>query len=458
MYRIAEQKLEQWYRSRRRKPLVIRGARQVGKSTLVRRFARARNLPLAEVNLEKQPQLNAVFETKDIERILQELEGVVRHPISADHLLFLDEIQATPQALAALRYFFEERPELAVVCAGSLLEFALSDAKWSMPVGRVTYLNMGPMTIEEFLLALDEEDLLQHIRNYTWEGSLPETVHERLLVRQRQFCFTGGLPEAVLTYVESGSLEEVSQVQDELLESYRDDFYKYGNQADQIRLRQVMEFAARNAGTKIKYRNISQLEQSRTLKRVIELLCNARVVSRCFHTHGSGVPLFGEIDERVYKLLFLDVGLLNRICGLDWRHLASLDRQQFVNQGTIAEQFVGQHLLFDFGGLAPTALCYWLREGKGNNAEVDYLVSHGPWVIPVEVKAGPGGRLRSLHQFLSMKHGEHAVRFDLNLPSSAAMSVRLPGKGALDYHLHSLPLYMAGELTRLLDQLRDRFG
>ena len=193
MNRKQLQSLANWLSGADRKPLVIRGARQIGKSTLVRLFARARQRPLAEVNLERYPELNAVFEAMNPQEILNQLEALPKMPaIAADSLLFLDEIQAAPAAIAALRYFYEERRDIPVISAGSLMEFALSERRLSMPVGRIQYLHMGPMTFTEFLEALGENKLEEVVESYTFGAELGPIVHKRLLDLLRSYYFVGG--------------------------------------------------------------------------------------------------------------------------------------------------------------------------------------------------------------------------------------------------------------------------
>ena len=225
MKRYAEKAMENWYSGRHRKPLVLRGARQVGKSTLVRQFASGHGLTLLEVNLERHRQLRRCFASMDVGLILEELEVIVGRRIDAEGtLLFLDEIQEVPEALSALRYFYEERPGLPVVTAGSLLEFALTRERMTMPVGRVTYMYLGPMSFAEFLEAVSP-GLLPYCRRAALGEAVPGTAHLRLNRLVRQFLFVGGMPEAVAAFAEDG-LAAVAEVQRALLETYEDDFAK----------------------------------------------------------------------------------------------------------------------------------------------------------------------------------------------------------------------------------------
>lgn len=455
MYRFAEDYLKKWLRKTRRKPLVLRGARQVGKSTLVREFALKNKLSLHEINLERHMDMNEIFKTLDVEYIIRELEAVIRSDIQKpDSVLFLDEIQATPYALQALRYFYEERPDIPVIAAGSLLEFTLSDHNFSMPVGRIEYYHLGPMSFKEFLHALEPE-LEKYVSGYMINKHIPVSAHKNLLRKQREYLFTGGMPEPVLAYKETGSVTDVSDIHRSVAETYQDDFSKYAKHKELALMQRVFKYIPRTIGKKIKYSNVSRDHRSKDVKAVIEMLAKARICHKVFHSHCSGVPLYAEINENIYKLVFMDIGIANHICGNDWITIRSFIETELVNEGTLAEQFVGQHLIM-LRNEAPR-VCYWLREAKSANAEVDYVISQGNLVLPVEVKAGKSGSLKSLHQFVLHKNADIAVRFDLNMPSlQRAQYVTSTGKGnkTASFRLLSLPLYMVEELPRLIDQLR----
>ena len=374
MKRIAESTLIKWLKNPYRKPLIIRGARQVGKSTLVRNFARDQKLNLIEINLEKHLELDTIFKTLDMKKIIREIEGLTGKDIlAANSLLFLDEIQATPRALQALRYFYEEHPQLPVIAAGSLLEFVLSKHNFSMPVGRIEYLYLGPMTFEEFLFE-KENDLLKYINNFNINTSIPQTAHNRLLENQREYLFVGGMPESIFRYIQTNQLKEAVNVQQSIIETYKDDFSKYVSQNRLIRLHRVFNYIPATIGKKVKYSNIPGDDKARELKITLDLLTKAGLISPIYHSSCSGIPLNVEIDFTKFKLLFLDIGLMNRVCGLDWLAISSMDERNLVNEGSIAEQFIGQHLLYSSNELKAPQLNYWLREQKTSNAEVDYVI------------------------------------------------------------------------------------
>ena len=458
MHRQQLQFLYTWLRNKNRKPLIIRGARQVGKSTLVELFARQHQQALRNVNLERHPELADIFSGKDPEQIIQQIEFLPNMgSISNDTLLFLDEIQAVPEAIPALRYFYEDMPEFPVVSAGSLLEFAMADHAFSMPVGRIQYLHMGPMTFSEFLLAMDEERLQNFIHHYEPGQEIGEVVHHRLLHLLRSYYYVGGMPEAVAVFTESRSYKDVSEVHNSIIETYRDDFPKYAGSRNLNRMLTVFNFAARNVGVKIKYSAISPRDQSVTIKKDIELLSMARVIGKVIHSHCSGLPLQADLEEKVYKLLFLDIGLMNAICGLDWLSISQMEEIKLINQGAIAEQFIGQHLQAILADKPNRELNYWLREGRASNAELDFVIGIGGNIIPIEVKSGATGTLKSLHQFMATKKAPLAIRFDTNLPTvhqiDTVININKQRK-QIKYPLISLPLYLVERLESIVNSYR----
>jgi predicted AAA+ superfamily ATPase len=448
--RFCEEDLGKWLRKPHRKPLVVRGARQVGKSTAIRKFARQNDLRLFEINLERHPDLAAVFASLNPKKILREIEFTIGqgsiHP--EDSLLFLDEIQGVPQALASLRYFFEEMPELAVVSAGSLLEFTLADHCFPMPVGRVEYFHLGPMLFEEFLHALGADDLVQLLRSFDGRGEFPRAAHARLWEVLREFLLVGGMPEAVRVFIEQRDFASVIEIQESILQTYRDDFSKYARGSDLVRLRRILDFTGQHLGEKVKFSNIDRDSQSRDLRKALDLLLKAGVILQACHTHGDGPPLAAQEDSRVFKLYALDIGLHNRTIGLTALPDRTFFDQRFVHEGKLAEQFIAQHLAFQDSPLRPPSLHYWLREGRSSNAEVDFLTAWQGRVLPVEVKAGKAGTLKSLVQFVQEKKIATACRFDGNLPSYSHCAHRTP-HGEVEFDLLSLPLYLVGQLPRL---------
>jgi predicted AAA+ superfamily ATPase len=342
---------------------------------------------------------------------------------------------------------------ISPLSAGSLPEFAFADHHFSMPVGRIEYYHLGPMTLSEFLAAV-EPALVSHISDFHMDAAIPVTAHRKLLKRQREFLFVGGMPEAVAAFAEEDAVTEVTAVHRSIAGTYQDDFSKYAKQKDLALMQKIFRQIPRIIGQKVKYSNISREDRSRNVKPAIDMLVKARMCHPVFHSSCSGVPLFADIRENVYKLIFMDVGLAAHLTGLDWIALNALNGDNLVNEGKLAEQFVGQHLLQPF---EPPRLTYWLREQKTANAETDYVTSSGNLVVPIEVKAGKSGTLKSLHQFAARKKSPLCVRFDLNPPEirSVTHSVMLDvGSVPVAFTLLSLPLYLVEALPRVLEQFR----
>lgn len=457
MKRNSEKRLEKWIKDSRRKPLVIRGARQVGKSTLVRQFAEANGFTLHEINLERYPMLADIFKSHDTHRILNELEYICKKGRinKAGSILFLDEIQSVPIAIQTLRYFYEDYPELPVIAAGSLLEFSLSKHSYSMPVGRIEYLFIGTVTFKELLGALNENDLLSLLENHSLSDIFPMSAHERLLEILRVYFLTGGMPEAVQVYLDTQDLSKVFDVHLSIIETYRDDFTKYATQAERLRLHRIFDYVPGSAGDRIKYVNIDPYEQARSLRHALDLLAKAQVILKAYHTDASGIPLRATIDHQKFKTFFMDCGLMNSMCGIQWISTDDIKKNDFINKGRVAEQFIAQHIAFSGNSNKSPYLTYWLREGRSSNAEVDFILQLGQEVVPVEVKAGKSGSLKSLLQFVYQKQAPIGIRFDMNIPTLQKVkhSIR-QASDTVDvcFDLFSLPLYMVEETERIFTE------
>ncbi|MFN2366883.1 MAG: ATP-binding protein [Desulfurivibrionaceae bacterium] len=444
------QHLEQWRTRKNRKPLIVRGARQVGKTWLVREFARNFS-NLVEINFDKHPEKARLFQSRDIGKILQFLQIDANTDIIPGRtLLFLDEIQAAPEVLPLLRYFFEERPDLHVIGAGSLLEFVLADHDFAMPVGRVEYLHLGPMSITDFLRALGEERLASFLADFSLADAIPEPIHQTLLHYMKLFWVVGGMPAAVAGYRDSGRVAEAAREHEIILQTYEDDFSRYGRRIYPPRLRKVFRRLPAMVGGRLKYVQLDPEERARELADTLHLLELAQIWHRVRHSAGNGVPLGAEVKERDFKPLFLDIGLVSTSLGLSLSALETEDDLLLVNNGALAEQFVGQHLLDDRAPYERPRLFYWHRQQKSAGAEVDYLIAHGERVVPVEVKAGATGSLKSLQVFVTEKKTPVAVRFNAMPPSVARLETAIVGREKQPYLLLSLPLYLAGQSQRLL--------
>jgi predicted AAA+ superfamily ATPase len=421
---------------------------------LVRQLADDARFALVELNFERNPELREAFASKAPTDILTTVRLLTGQSVAAGKtLLFLDEIQAAPEVLVALRYFYEKMPQLHVVAAGSLLEFALAEAHFSMPVGRVEYMYLGPLQFEDFLNAMQEPELVSWLQRMSLADlrSTPmvRAVHDRYMELLRQYWVVGGLPEAVANFAADRDFTTVSRVHQSIVATYRDDFGKYSHGALKTRVQIVFDKLPSVVGGKFKYTHVSHEHRAAELAAALQQLCMARVAYKVRHTSANGVPLGAEADERNFKALYMDVGLL---CSA--LHLSLLDLRRedlsLVNDGAIAEQFIGQHLLYGCAWYETPNLYYWMREAKSAAAEVDYVIAQGQQVIPVEIKAGKTGALKSLHRFLLEKQRSFGLRFNGDVPSLMRGSTQTTDKTTLEFELLSLPLYMVGQARRLV--------
>ena len=452
--------LKSWATESKRKPIVIRGARQVGKSTLVREFARLNDYSLVEINFERNPEYREAFTSRDPALILTTLRLLTGQSIEAGStLLFLDEIQAAPEALLALRYFYEEKPALHLIAAGSLLEFTLAEAQFSMPVGRVEYLHLGPMQFEDFLEAMGHPELSALIRSISLADlnnkPIPGPVHDKILSLLRQYWVVGGLPEAIATYAQSGDFSQVARVQHSIVATYRDDFNKYSRGTLKGRVQLVFDQLPVVTGQKFKYAQVSKDHKAAELAAALDQLCMARVAHRVCHTSANGVPLGAEANKKFFKTVYLDVGLTCAALRLNVLDLNKKDLT-LINNGAIAEQFIGQHLLYSGPFYETPTLHYWVREAKSAAAEIDYLITSGQEIVPIEIKAGTTGSLKSLHQFLKEKQRGFGLRFNADVPSLLSNTTTLTDTTSIQFDLLSLPLYMVGQGRRLVHTYFDR--
>ena len=426
MKRFIEQKLIAWKQADSRKPLIVRGARQVGKTFSILQFGKNYFQGKVHViDLEKRLDIHPVFEKNlDVKRIIAELELILDTAITpGEDLLFFDEIQSCPRALMALRYFYEDLPELHVIAAGSLLEFALKEI--SFPVGRIQFLEMYPLTFSEFLLALGKERLLKALSES--DKNISETAHQLLLQNIKDYFLVGGMPEAVRVFSETQNYRRVFEIQEQLVETFRQDFAKYAPFTDKRCLNAVLLNSARMVGQRAKYNRLAEGFSNPTIKKAFDLLRMARIVHKVPAASPAGLPLGASANERKFKIVFLDIGLMQFLNGVKiYREFGKEDLLSIYN-GALAEQFVGQELIACKKG----ALYFWAREAKSSTAEVDYLTVARGDICPIEVKSGKAGRLKSLHLLLQ----EYP-----NVPKGYVVSSQPPAE-LPEQKLKFIPLY-----------------
>ena len=389
MKRLVEKQLIDWKNSSDRKPLVLRGARQVGKTWLVEKSLGSTFDHIAVVDFEEHPEVHKHFEhSLTPQLLLQAIEFITGKIVPGKTLLFFDEIQACPRAIMALRYFYEKMPELHVVAAGSLLEFAFDQI--SVPVGRVEYLYVSPMTFYEYLLAVGKVVIADKL--FVHPEQLAPELQMDILRELKSYFLVGGMPEAVKKFTESNSFVDVFKIQDNIIDSYRQDFHKYKPHIATESLDAVFEYVGKNVGQQLKYTHLDQSHSYQTNQKAFNLLVKAMVVHKIPSTDPSGLPLGSSISKK-FKACMLDIGLMQRLCEMDMTLEWNQDSLLAMYRGKLAEQYVAQELI----AWHSRNLYCWMRNAKSSNAEVDYLAVRDGRIYPVEVKSGPSGRLRSLH-------------------------------------------------------------
>ncbi|MEI6209859.1 MAG: AAA family ATPase [Desulfuromonadales bacterium] len=410
MKRVIDEHLLLWKSETKRKPLVIRGARQVGKTFSVRQLGGTFD-HFIEVNFEKDRRIASLFAgSLDPRNICEKLSAYYQIPVTPGNtLLFFDEIQTCPDAIRSLRFFYEDFPALHVIAAGSLLEFALSEIP-SHGVGRLTNLFMYPLSFDEFLRTSGYEALCELIHTATPLKPLDTGLHLKLLDLLRVFLIIGGMPEVVAHYVEERNITACQHILDDIILTMRDDFAKYRKRAPLGRLDEVLNAIPFQAGNKFKYATIDSNVKSAVYKDCLDMLLQAGLVEKINQTDARGIPLGAQIKPNMFKTILFDVGIHQRIQRNDITPLLMPHNDNDINRGGIAEAFVGTELVKYADPHIPSSLYYWHRESKSSNAEVDYVIQKGMEIIPVEVKSGTKGQMQSLHLFLTERNLQKGIR------------------------------------------------
>ncbi len=400
--------LQKWKDDPKKKPVLLRGARQVGKSWLARELG-SQFKNFVEINFEKNPELCGFFQGNiDPPRILKDISNYFLTKIIPDEtLLFLDEIQECPRAILTLRYFYEDLPQLHVIAAGSLLEFELR--KISVPVGKIHFIYMYPLSFSEYLAAAGKNNLREMLMETPFEP-LPQALHNQLIREVRNYTLLGGMPEVVASFLEEENLERCRDIQTDLLETYRKDFHKYAKKHQVKYLEKVFDAVPMQLGNKFKYSGVSNEIKSRELGDALDLLEMAGILYKIYHSSSNGIPLKAESDLKKFKVLFFDTGLAQRLLKVDHRTLLLNPDISLVNNGAVAELLVGLELMAYQNFRERPQLYYWHKEARASNAEVDYVTTIGSKIVPIEVKSGSSGSMRSLRAFMDLKASELAVK------------------------------------------------
>ena len=424
MHRDITQNLVYWAKKSNRKPLIINGARQIGKSWVVRQLGKNQfKGNFIEINFEKKPQLMAIFELDlDVKRIIQEIEIEFNTTCTAKTLLFFDEIQICPKAIMSLRYFFEDMPNVPVIAAGSLLEFQLQNIPF--PVGRIEKLDMHPMTFNEFLLAQGNNILVKKLSEPIQEFSA--NIENKIYQELMNYFWVGGMPECVQHFANHKNYTDVRKIQQDLMYAYSQDFAKYQPIVNKDCLTDILTKIPSHVGNQIIFTKLSERFSGPTIKKGVEVLSMAKLIKPIENVSIASLPF--SVSGKQFKLLFLDIGLLLAMGNVSYQNLFGQQNLNTLFSGSWAEQFVGQQLICNHS----TNLKYWARTNKNSNAEVDYVIENDGEIIPIEVKFGVSGKLRSLHLLLSEN------------PQIKKALVFSKAKIGIHEKIQFLPIYYAG--------------
>ena len=415
--RLIDNYLSEWASRDTHKPVLLRGARQVGKSTAVKELSKKFD-SFVEINFEKQPKYKILFDDDlDVKRIVPQISAIYGTSIKPGQtLLFLDEIQECPRAIMALRFFKEDMPELHVIAAGSLLEFALKELP-TFGVGRIHSMFMYPMTFDEFLEANGQQLLIETRNEASIDNPLPDPIHNKLVDFLRTYMLVGGMPEAVKTWVEYHDYIRCQEIQDDIVVTYEDDFPKYKKNVDPTLLRRTLRSVAVQAGKKFVYTKVGLDYKTAEVKKAVELLTLAGILHPVTHTDANGLPLGSEEDKSYQKMLLLDTGLLLRLLNMSLGDVSELTTQiltasatDLANKGPMAEMVVGLEMLHNMSPNIRHELYYWVRHAKNSQAEIDYIATYLQTVVPIEVKADTQGGMKSLWAFMRDKRLHYAIR------------------------------------------------
>jgi len=444
--------LLEWKDNPMRKPLLLRGARQVGKSSAVRHFGKEFQF-FAEVNFERHKTVKTFFQGDiDIRLIVQKIAIYINVPIEEGKtLLFLDEIQECPEAIMALRFFKEDYPGLHVIAAGSLLEFTLQELP-TFGVGRIHTLFMYPMTFDEFLNANNENGLISMKKQADSQHPLDAAFHEKLIEYFRIYLLVGGMPEAVLAWIKTHNFNQCSHIQEDIILTYEDDFSKYKKRVSPDLLRTTLHGICHQPGEKITFKQISADYRSSQIREAVRLLTLAGLVIPVIATSGNGIPLDAEANEKNMKILLLGSGLLLSVLQLEGnlaQHLVDLimtgSPQDLVNKGGLVEMVAGLELLRNKPCVQRQKMFYWEKSGN-SIAEIDYLDTFHLKVTPIEIKSGTQGGMKRLWQFMREKRLTEAIR--CSFENFGEFTYTDPQADNAKRHITIIPLYA-------LDNLRE---
>ena len=433
MKRFALEKLKQWKDKKNRKPLIIRGARQVGKTWLMKEFGRTCFTNVAYVNFDSNTRMKQVFEGElDIERLILAIRAECGVPVDAEHtLLIFDEVQEVPRALTSLKYFYENAPQYAIVAAGSMLGVALHQGT-SFPVGKVDFMDLYPLSFQEFLCAKGEERYARLLQGDDME--LVTAFRSKYIDRLREYYYVGGMPEAVQTFVDTGDFIRVREIQKNLLNYYQQDFSKHAEIALVPRLNLVwnsipMQLAKENK--KYIYGQVREGARAKDFELAIQWLLDCGLIHKVNRVSKPALPLKAYMDLDAFKIFMVDIGLLIAMTDLDAQVIIDGNRIFTEFKGALTEQYVLQQLVAE-AGLTP-----YYYSTPNSTGEIDFMLQGSTTVVPVEVKAEENLRAKSLKAFCEKYHPKYAIRTSMS-----------------DYRVQewmtNLPLYHIDKITNFL--------
>lgn len=401
-----------WGKKKNRKPILLRGARQVGKTFIIRELGKLFE-DYFEINFERDRNVCNIFkDSLSPELILKKLSIFFNKKIIPGRaLLFFDEIQECENALKSLRYFYEEIPELHLIAAGSLLEFIIE--KIGLPVGRIQNYYLYPMSFVEFLIAKDKLQLVELIKN----ESIDKFYHKLIMNELYEYLSIGGMPEAVKSWIENEDMREINDIHVSILETYIQDFQKYTRRHQIENVETVFTNVPKVTGRKFVYSRISEKLNIYGVKKALELLCKAMIVHKVYHSSANGIPIEAEAKYKFFKTLFLDIGLMQSLYGENTGEWLINGAEKLISKGQVIEAFIGQEILAYSDSKRKKKLFYWIREKKGAEAEVDYVEQINREIVPIEVKSGKKRYGKSIKIFMEEKKSDSGIVFYNGIPS-----------------------------------------
>jgi predicted AAA+ superfamily ATPase len=438
-----------WKTTSDRKPLIIRGARQVGKTTLIHQFAKSYKNKIL-LNLEIAEEKRVFTDFDHVKNVVESLFISHNIPTSEkrDTIIFIDEIQESPEAIAMLRYFYEKEPDIHVVAAGSLLEHTMRKVN-SFPVGRVNMLYLFPINYPEFLSANKQTSALEQLHTIP----INDVAHQTLLDLFNRYAIIGGMPEVVRKYVKSQSIADLTSIYESIWESYKEDVVKYATNNSEARIiRHIMSTAHLGLDSRIKFQNFGNSNyRSREIGEAFRNLDDAKVIQLIFPTTDTSLPILPDL-KKAPRLQFLDTGLLNYELNIQAEMLAMEDLNN-AYKGAIIPHLIAQELM-SINTLKAVKPVFWVREKTQSSAEVDLVVQFNKMVIPIEIKSGKEGKLKSLHQFIEASAHPYAVRMYAGKFSIEEHST----KSGKKYFLMNMPYYLSTKLYDYLNYFVSNFN